>query len=92
LGDGGFRRRDVGPGIGYWDQSALDVPFELVSTSEAAATEWLNGFTLRSEVSFDQKNAVAVGAVVDEMRPPDSFLLVQMVEHSHLRDCAIPGI
>ena len=35
---------------------------------------------MRSEISSDQKDAVAVGAVVDETRSPDSFLLVQIVE------------
>ena len=79
---GGLSHRDVRPGIRDLDQSALDTPFKLASASETVATEWLDGLTLRPEISSDQKDAVAVGAVVDETRPPDSFLLVQVVQPS----------
>lgn len=73
---GGVSNRDVRPGIGDWDQFAPDVPLKFASASETAATEWLDGFILKLEISSDKKDAVAVGAVVDETRPPDSFFLL----------------
>ena len=84
FGRGGVgSRNDVRPSIGDWDQFAPDIPLEFALASETAAMEWFDGFALRFEISSNQKNAVAIGAVIDETRPPDSFLFVQIVEPSH---------